>query len=57
MLALFRVTFQQYYWTISQLHLNNEQYYGCLFINNPSYNINQKLVNYANKYWNILTDN
>ena len=57
MLALFRVTFQQYYWTISQLHLNNEQYYGCLFINNPSLNINQKLVNYANKYWSILTDN
>ena len=39
-----------------QSTLNNEQYY-CLFENNPSLMIYEKIINYANKYWNILTDN
>ena len=38
-------------------HLNKEQYYWCLFENDPSLIINEKIINYANKYHSILTDN
>ena len=38
-------------------HLNNEQYYPYLFANNPSLIVNEKIINYANKYRSILTDN
>ena len=40
-----------------QSHLNNEQYYRCLFENDPSLIVNEKIINYANKYRSILTDN
>ena len=40
-----------------QSHLNNEQYYRCLFENDPSLIVNEKISNYANKYRRILTDN
>ena len=40
-----------------QSHLNNEQYYRCLFENDPSMIVNEKIINYANKYHSILTDN
>ena len=47
----------EYYWTMCQSHLNNEQYYRCLFENDPSLIVNEKIINYANKYHSILTDN
>ena len=47
----------QYYWTMCQSHLNNEQYYRCIFQNNPSLIVNEKIINCANKYRSILTDN
>ena len=47
----------EYYWTMCQSHLNNEQYYRCLFENDPSLIVNEKIINYANKYRSILTDN
>ena len=31
----------EYYWTMCQSHLNNEQYYRCLFENDPSLIINE----------------
>ena len=34
-----------------------KRYYQCLFENNPSLIINEKIINYANKFWNIITDN
>ena len=37
----------QYCWTMCQLHLNNEQYYRCLFENDPSLIVNEKIINYA----------
>ena len=40
-----------------QSHLNNEQYYRCLFENDPSLIVNEKIINYANKCSSILTDN
>ena len=40
-----------------QSHLNNEQYYRCLFGNDPSLIVNEKITNCANKYSIILTDN
>ena len=45
------------YWTMCQLHLNNEQYYLCLFGNDLSLIINGKLINNGNKHRSILTDN
>ena len=42
---------------MSQSHLNKEQYYRRLFENDPSLIINEKIINYANKYHSILTDN
>ena len=47
----------EYYWTMCQSHLKNEQYYQCLFENNPSLTVNEKIINYAIKYRSILTDN
>ena len=47
----------EYYWTMCQSHLNNEQYYWCLFENDPSLIVNQKIISYTNKYCSILTDN
>ena len=47
----------EYYWTMCQSHLNNEQYYRCLFENDPSLIVNEKIINYPNKYRSILTDN
>ena len=47
----------EYYWTMCQSHLNNEQYYRCLFENDPSLIRNEKIINYENKYRSILTDN
>ena len=46
-----------YYWTISQSHLKNEQYCRSLFENDPSLIVNETIINYANKYLSILTDN
>ena len=40
-----------------QSHLNNEQYYWRLFENDPSLIVYEKIINYANKYRIILTDN
>ena len=40
-----------------QSHLNNGQCYRCLFENDPSMIVNEKIINYANKYHSILTDN
>ena len=31
----------EYYWTMCESHLNSEQYYRCLFENNPSLIINR----------------
>ena len=47
----------KYYWKMCQSHLNNEQYYQCLFENDPSLIVNEKIINYANKYCSIVTDN
>ena len=47
----------EYYWTMCGSHVNNEQYYRCLFEKNPSLIVNEKIINYANKYHSILTDN
>ena len=47
----------EYYWTMCQSHLNNEQYYWCLFENNPSLIINENIINHPNKYCSIFTDN
>ena len=47
----------EYYWIICQSHSNNEQYYQWLFENNPSLIINENVINYANKYRSILTEN
>ena len=47
----------EYYWTICQSYLDNEQFYRCLFENDHSFNIFDKIINYTNKYQNILTDN
>ena len=47
----------EYYWAMCQSHLNNEQYYPCLFENNPTLIVNEKIINYANKYCSILTNN
>ena len=40
-----------------QSGLNNEQYYRRLFENDTSLIVNEKIINYAHKYRNILTDN
>ena len=45
------------YWTMCQSHLNNEQYYRCLFENDRSLIIHEKIMNYTNKYQSIRTDN
>ena len=47
----------EYYWTMCQSRLNNEQYYLCLFQNDPLLIVNEKIINYANKYRSILSDN
>ena len=47
----------EYYWIMCQSHLNNEEYYQCLLENDPSLIINEKIINYANKYCSILTNN
>ena len=54
---IYSFTSSKYYWTMSQSHLNKEQYYRRLFENDPSLIINEKIINYANKYHSILTDN
>ena len=46
-IAVFMST--EYYWTMCQSHLNNEQYYQWLFENDPSLIVNDKIINYANK--------
>ena len=46
----------EYYWTMCQSHLNNDQYYRCLLENDPSLIVNEKIINYSNKYRSILTD-
>ena len=38
------VTTPEYYWTMWQSHLNNEQYYRCLLENDPSLIVNKKIV-------------
>ena len=38
-------------------HLNNEQYHQCLFEDDPSLIVNEIIINYANEYRKILTDN
>ena len=47
----------EYYWTMCQSYLNNEQYYRCLIENDPSLIINEKIINYVITYRGILTDN
>ena len=47
----------EYYWIMCQSHLNNEEYYQCLLENDPSLIINEKIINYANEYCSISTDN
>ena len=47
----------EYYWTMCQSHFKNEQSYRCLFENDSLLIINGKIINYANKYRSILTDN
>ena len=47
--AIVVVMSSEYYWTMCQSHLNNEQYYQCLFENNPSLIVNEKIINYAIK--------
>ena len=42
---------------MSQSHLNNEQYYRCLFENDSSLIVNEKIFNCANKCRSILIDN
>ena len=32
----------EYYWTMCKFYLNNEQYYLCLFENDPSLIVNEK---------------
>ena len=44
------------YWTMCQSHLN-EQYYRCLFENDRSLIIHEKIMNYTNRYQSIRTDN
>ena len=39
----------EYYWTICQSHVDNEQYYQCLLKNNPLLVIMKKIINYVNK--------
>ena len=41
------VPMPEYSWTMCQSHLNAEQYYRCLFENDPSLSINEKIINYA----------
>ena len=43
----------EYYWAICQSHLNNEQYYRCLFENHSSLMVNEKTIDYANNYRSI----
>ena len=47
----------EYYWTMCQSYLNNEQHYRCLIENDPSLIINEKIINYVITYRGILTDN
>ena len=47
----------EYYWTMCQSHLNNEQYYRCLFENDRWLIVNKTIINYANEYRSIFTDN
>ena len=37
--------------------MNHEQYYRCLFANDPSLIVNEIIINYANNFRSILTDN
>ena len=43
------VVISEYYWTMCQSHLNDEQYYWCLFENDSSFIVNEKIINCANK--------
>ena len=40
-----------------QSHLNNEQYYRCLFETDPLLIVDEKIIYYANQYRSISTDN
>ena len=55
--SLVVVMSSEYYWAMCQSHLNNEQYYRCLFENDRSLIVNEKIISYTNKYCSILTDN
>ena len=55
--SIIDVVSSEYYWAMCQSHLNNKQYYQCLFENDPSLIVNEKIINYPNKYRSILTDN
>ena len=51
------MSFEYYYWTMCQSHLNNEQYYRCLFETDPSLIVDEKIIYYANQYRSISTNN
>ena len=42
------ISSEYYYWTMCQSHLNNEQYYRCLFETDPSLIVDEKIIYYAN---------
>ena len=46
--AMVVVIAPKYYWTMCQSYSNNEQCYWCLFENDPSLIICEKIINYAN---------
>ena len=55
--SIVAVMSSEYYWTMCQSHLSNEQYHRYLFENDPSLNEKEKIINYASKCQRILTDN
>ena len=55
--SIITVTSQEFYLNMCESHLRNEEYYECIQDNDPSPLLKNKLIAYAKKYKNLLTEN
>ena len=55
--SIITVTSQEFYLNMCESHLRNEEYYECIQDNDPSPLLKNRIIAYAKKYKNLLTEN
>ena len=55
--SIITVMSQEFYLNMCESHLRNEEYYECIQDNDPSPLLKNRIIAYAKKYKNLLTEN